>query len=48
MIEFVFTFTAITFLVLLAYSVEQLGDTYSSDMKARRIRIKELDEIIGY
>lgn len=48
MTAFIFTTTAITFLVLLAYSVEQLGDTYSSDMKARRIRIKELDEIIGY
>lgn len=42
---FIFTFTAVTFLVLLAYAVEQLGDTYTAEIEKRQ---KELDALDSY
>lgn len=46
--EFIFTFTSVTALVLLAYSVEQLADTYTQTVATRQQYLNQLDEMAGY
>jgi hypothetical protein len=43
---FICTFTAVTFLVLLAYSVEQLANTYSLEMSKRQAKLDALDALV--
>lgn len=46
MMPFIWTFTAVTFLVLLAYSVEQLAQTYSLEMSRRQAELDSLDALV--
>ena len=48
MTEFIFTFTSVTALVLLAYSVEQLGLTYTPEIEMEMADNAFLDEIGEY
>ena len=41
----IFTLTAVTALVLLAYSIEQLAETFTYDYDNRRAQNDYLDEI---
>ncbi len=45
-IPFVRTFTSITFLVLLAYSVEQLANTYTTEIAKRQKELDALDALV--
>ncbi len=40
-----FTVTAITFLVILSYSVELLAETYDKEMERRIDELQKLDEL---
>lgn len=44
MAQLIFTFTSITGLVLLAFAVEQLGDTFVEDYRQRRNTQQRMDE----
>lgn len=46
MFAFLFTFTAITLLVLAAYSIEQLGNTYTYEVKQRQLELDKLDSYL--
>ena len=46
MTAFIWTFTAVTFLVLLAYSVEQLANTYTLEIERRQAALDELDALV--
>ena len=45
MTAFIWTFTSITFLVLLAYAVEQLGKTYTAEIERRQAYLDSLDAL---
>jgi len=45
MTEFIFTFTSITLLVLAAYSIEQLSDTYTDEYDERMRNIDRLNQL---
>ena len=40
------TVTAVTFFVLLAYSVEQLADTYTNEISKRQAELDALDDLV--
>ena len=44
MTQFIFTATSITFLVLLAFAVEQLGETFVDDYRQRRNNQQRMDD----
>ena len=48
MTYFIWTFTSVTFLVLLAFAVEQLGKTYTDEIERRQQELNNLDEVAGY
>ena len=48
MTEFIFTFTSVTALVLLAYAVEQLGKTYTPAVAVAIADNSFLDELSEY
>ena len=43
MAETIFTLTTISWLVLLAYSIEQLSKTYGEDVEKRFAFVKQID-----
>ena len=45
MAQFIFTTTTITFIVLLAFAVEQLGNTFVDDYQSRRKSTQDTDEL---
>lgn len=45
MIQFIFTFTSITGIVLLAFAVEQLGDTFVDGYQERRKANQKIDNL---
>ena len=45
MISILFTVTAVTGLVLLAYAVEQLGTTYSEEYDKQKAELDFIDEL---
>ena len=42
----IFTFTAVAFFVLLAYAVEQLGNTYTAEIEKRQAELDALDNLV--
>ena len=46
MTAFLFTFTAVTLLVLTAYAVEQLASTYTDECEKRQQYLNKLDDLI--
>ena len=42
---FIFTFTAVTLLVLAAYAIEQLADTYTNEIERRQKELNKLDAL---
>jgi hypothetical protein len=45
MTEFIFTATSITAIILLAFAVEQLGETFVDDYQERRKATQKLDDL---
>ena len=45
MTQAIFTATTITFLVLLAFAVEQLGETFVDDYQSRRKSNQNIDDL---
>jgi hypothetical protein len=43
MAETIFTLTSISWLVLLAYSIEQLSKTFDEDVEKRLVYVKQID-----
>lgn len=42
----IFTFTAVTLLVLASYAVEQLADTYTDECEKRQKELDKLDALV--